>query len=149
MVYMSYFKENEFLRNVFCKFLIIIITLLSLVACNSKSNVNNVNKQIGKSNEYTNEEIENAMDVVVKQFQSIDFNDCTLTDLWYDEDTTIKQQEEWAKEYKVENVIIILSHFKTGSLSSESPFTSHTTYDNYNWILVKKGNNWEIRDQGY
>ena len=54
-----------------------------------------------------------------------------------------------AKEYKVENVIVIFSNFKTGSLSSESPLTSHTTYNNYNWILVKKGNNWEIRDQGY
>ena len=98
---------------------------------------------------YTKEEIKNAIDVIVKQFESTDFNNCTLTDLWYDEDAAIKQQTEWAKEYKVENVIVIFSNFKTGSLSSESPLTSHTTYNNYNWILVKKGNNWEIRDQGY
>ena len=146
---MSYFNENKFLGNVFCRLLLIIVMSFCLIACHSKPNVGNVNKQIGKSNVYTKEEIENAIDVIVKQFESTYFNNCTLTDLWYDEDAAIKQQTEWAKEYKVENVIVIFSNFKTGSLSSESPLTSHTTYNNYNWILVKKGNNWEIRDQGY
>lgn len=146
---MLYHRKKEFLKNIFCKFPIITVISLCLIACQSNSNVSNVNKQISKSTHYTEEEIERAMDVVVEQFQSTDFDNCTLTDLWYDEESSLEQQTAWAKQYNVEHVIIIPSHFKTGNLSNSSPLTSHTDYNNYNWILVKNENNWELRDQGY
>ncbi|MFR7591057.1 MAG: hypothetical protein ACLUVC_06380 [Longibaculum sp.] len=136
-------------KNVFCKLPIITLTLLCLIACDSKPNVSNVNRQIGKSNHYSEEEINSAMDVIVQQFQSTNFNNCTLTDLGYDEETVAKQQAEWEKQYNVKQVIVILSNFKTGTLSKDNPLTSHTKYDNYNWIFAKKDNHWEIRDQGY
>lgn len=146
---MSYFKEKEFFRNVFCKLSIIMVALLCLIACSSESNVSNINKRIGESNDYTEEEIKGAMDVVVEQFKSTDYNGCTLTDLWYDEDAVAKQQAELAKKYNVEEVIVILSNFKTGSLSYDNPLTSYTTYNDYRWILVKNENHWEMRDRGY
>ena len=46
MVYMSYFNENKFLGNVFCRLLLIIVMSFCLIACHSKPNVGNVNKQL-------------------------------------------------------------------------------------------------------
>jgi hypothetical protein len=54
---------------------------------------------------YSEQDINAAMDVVIKFFQS-EFEGCTLTDLWYEESTPVPASDGWAKQYDADESIV-------------------------------------------
>ena len=139
-------------------FVFISITLcLTLTACSQKSGkTGNVNIEIGMSEKFTNTEIEDATNLVKKKFA--DFKGCDLTQLWYDEaksdsfiDGYLTHGRGSTNGAKAENVIILLSTFTVDSSGGNGSFNPNSTYDNWNWILIRDGkdDSWSVDDWGY
>lgn len=117
--------------------------LFALLACQK-----DVHKEIISSSHYTKEEIYEAFDVVLSHFEKY-FEDCTLTDIWYDEDAVGQFEKDWAKQYDADEAIVILSNFKTGSNAS-SVLNPNSDYPGYNWVLIRnQSGEWEIKTFGY
>ena len=112
--------------------------------------IKDINRAIPQSDIYSEQDIADAMDVVEKYFKS-DFGGCTLTDLWYDEDTSISSSDEWVAQYHKDEAIVLLSNFNVDSSGGDGSLNPNSTYTNWQWILVRdKGSNtWEIGTWGY
>ncbi|NRT63569.1 hypothetical protein B0P06_000187 [Clostridium saccharoperbutylacetonicum] len=52
---------------------------------------------------------------------------------------------------KTENVIVLLSNFDVDSSGGDGSLNPNSTYDNYNWILIRdsKTDSWKVDDRGY
>lgn len=110
----------------------------------------------GDSVQFTQEEIRQAADTVLRKFP--DFIDCDLTELWYDEEKSNHTIESYMTSGKgsrnnvrKENVIVLFSNFNTGRLSGEDGFSPNSRYGNWNWILIRESTDspWKIDDWGY
>jgi len=137
-------------------FLCLILVAFSLVAYKQAGKTNNVAVNIEKSDKFSENEINNAVNCVKKKFK--DFRGCNLTKLWYDE----KKSNNFIEGYlsngkgsvngvKVENVIVLLSNFNVNSSGGIGGFNPNSTYSNWNWILIRdsKTGNWKVDDWGY
>lgn len=122
------------------------VLCVSLAGCNG-GRIAKANVEIGESSIYTEDEIGDAMDIVLDCF-SEEFEDCYLTDLWYDEEVSVEQAQSWADQYEAEEAIVLLSEFYTGPYGLEG-FSPNTTYENWQWILVRNGGDWELKTWGY
>lgn len=134
----------------------IILVLISIVLYNQGGKTNNVQVSIGKSNKFSEKEINNAINCVKKKFKS--FNGCTLTKLWYDEEKSDKfivgyltNGKGSENGVKAENVIVLLSNFNVDSSGGDGSLNPNSTYSNWNWILIRdsKTGKWEVDDWGY
>lgn len=114
----------------------------------SGGNVRNVHMEIGESTLYSPVEIEEAMDLVVKHFAQ-NFEGCTMTDLWYDEDYSQEWAEDWAEQYEAEEAIVLLSNFDVDGSGRSPSLNPNDTYRDWNWILVRSGDAWELKTWGY
>ena len=121
--------------------LILTLTLL-FTACGK---VSGAEETIGPSAIYTEREIQSAMDVVKRQFAS-GFEGCTLLNLRYDEETSLKSADEWAEQYEAEEAIVLLSDFY---VTKNRTFSSHSIMKNWSWVLVRSGGGWELKTSGY
>lgn len=113
-------------------------------------NIDNVSEGFIKSENYSEEEIKNAMNIVKNNFKK-DFKGCTLTDLWYAESATRNEEEEWAKQYNADEAIVLLSNFEVDSSGgSHGALNPNATYTEWKWILVrnKSSEKWELRTGG-
>ncbi|MGL4484147.1 MAG: hypothetical protein ACRCUS_04285 [Anaerovoracaceae bacterium] len=90
-----------------------------------------INIQIAESNKFSEKEIEQAVDVVIKQFKS--FNGCRLTDIWYAEDLQGDIDDI--------NTIILMSDFYVFPFGSDASFEPNSTYRNWQWELKRKDRN--------
>lgn len=137
-------------------FICLILVVFSLMYCKQVGKTNNVSVNIGKSNKFSEEEINNATSCVKKKFK--DFKGCTLTELRYDEE----ESNNFIKGYlsngkgsvngvKAENVIVFLSNFDVDSSGGDGSLNPNSTYSNWNWILIRdsKTDNWRVDDWGY
>ena len=113
-------------------------------------NVKNVNQTIKKSEVYSEKDIERAMATVKRQFK-FGFKGCTLTDLWYDEDSSLSSASSWASQYNADEAIVLLSNFDVGSSGGDGSLNPNDTYSDWQWILVRdKGSeNWKLKTYGY
>lgn len=137
-------------KIIMSKFTIFLLITTCICGCSQPANVSDINIQISSSNYYSTDEIKVAMNVVIESFKSTDFDNCTLTDLWYNEDEVLNQQLELLKQDNNRQVIVLYSNFKTGLLSNENPLSSNTGYNQYKWILEKKTNeDWSLIDSGF
>ena len=121
---------------------ILLAALLLLSACGK---VSGVKETIGPSAIYTEQEIENAMNVVKRQF-SAGFEDCVLLELWYDEEVSLREADEWAEQYGAKEAIVLLSDFY---VTKNPTFSSNTTMKNWSWVLVRNNGGWELKTSGY
>lgn len=121
------------------------ITLALMIFLSGCGKVSGVNETIGPSAIYTPQEIENAMDVVKRQFAA-GFEGCILLELWYDEEVSLKQADEWAEQYGAKEAIVLLSNFY---VTKNPTFSSNTTMKNWSWILVRNNGGWELKTSGY
>lgn len=129
--------------------LILIIVFATLYFRNKGGDVSNVKRMITASEVYSEQDINNAMDIVEKYFQS-DFEGCTLTDLWYEESMSAPDSDGWAKQYDADKFIVLLSNFDVDSSGGDGSFNPNDTYSNWQWILVRnKGSEWELKTWGY
>lgn len=125
-------------------FLLCFSVTMSLCACGG--DVGNVKTRIGESSLYTEGEIKAAMGVVKSHF-SREFENCVLTDLWYDEDPA--EAEEWADQYHAKEAIILYSNFEAGPAAGDGSLNPNSTYSNWKWILVRNSGSWQLKTWGY
>ena len=118
------------------------LLVLSLTGC-SQTFVN-----IGaKSEIYTEEDINEAFDVALKDFRK-NFDGCTLIEMGYAGDDTRSEQKEWAAQYKADECIILVCSFETDGRAG--PLNPNSVYENYEFILTRTGGgDWVVQTSGY
>jgi len=128
----------------------IIVAVLPFLQPGTGRDISNVNRTIPPSGTYSKQDISDAMEIVEEQFK-INFDGCTLTDLWYDEDTSAASSDEWAAQYHKDEAIILLSNFNVDSSGGDGSLEPNSTYTNWQWILVRDhdSNTWELETWGY
>ena len=112
--------------------------------------ISHVNRTIPQSEIYSEQDIADAMDIVEKTFKS-NFDGCTLTDLWYDEDKSASSSDEWAAQYHADEAIVLLSNFNVDSSGGDGSLNPNSTYTNWYWILVRDqgSDTWKLGTWGY
>lgn len=129
-----------------------LLLLLILTACNNNKDIEII---IGPSENFTEEEIQSGIDLVIKDFN---FPDCKLKKVEYDEDIS----KEYAKDYKTygrgleneiseDNILILLSDFQVAEKSDNPVLEAGELYKDYQWILIREDENskWLVDDWGY
>ena len=135
------------------KFLILCFTFIMgfcLAACSgSGGNVQNVKTHEVDSALYSKKEINSAIDTIKSEFKK-DWKGCTLTEIYYAGDSVSKEHQEWADRYNADETIVLLSNFDVDSSGGNGSLNPNSTYDGWNWILVRKeGEGWVHVDHGY
>lgn len=136
------------------KIAILILSIIVMFAgCGingSRGNVDNVQISDENSSEiYSDNDIEAAYQTV-KDYFSQEFKGCTLTKLYYPGDTYVDEFGKGEEHFGADEIIVILSSFDVDSSGGDGSFNPNTTYDNWNWILVRNINGeWEHVDHGY
>ena len=132
------------------KFLPLLLTavlMLSLAGCGRISST--VEITCDASQRYSTADIHDAMDVV-KNFFRRHFDGCTMTAIGYIGDEKQKMMEEYALQYGVDEVIVLVSDFETGRTGGDGSLNPDNTYRNYKWILLReKDGGWSHADHGY
>lgn len=133
---------NKLIRIIACM-------LLVFLTAGCRGDVSNVKVLEYKSDIYSEEEIEEAIEVVKKYFRS-EFSGCTLTEITYAGDDKISSYEDWATRNDGDEVIVLISSFDVDASGGDGSLNPNSTYSNWNWILVRKnGENWQHVDHGY
>ncbi|MFL0269058.1 DUF4829 domain-containing protein [Candidatus Clostridium radicumherbarum] len=136
--------------------LCLIIAVFSFVAYSRTGKTNNAELSIGKSDKFSEQEINDAVNCVKKKFKG--FNGCNLTKLWYDEERSniliggyLSNGRGSVNGVKSENVIVLMSNFDVDSSGVDKGFNPNSSYSNWNWILIRnnKTSNWKVDDWGY
>lgn len=123
------------------------VMIISLSACGG--NVKNVNVVDVESEIYTSDDINSAIETIVKEFDK-DWKGCTLKEIYYAGDETSKNYQDWADRNNADEVIVLLSSFDVDSSGGDGSLNPNSTYDDWNWILVRNtGGQWKHVDHGY
>lgn len=145
------------MRRLFA-FVITLALLLILAGCD-KEEASNSGK-MGTANEmeivdwgqsalYTDDDISSAIDVVIASFEA-EFKGCSLTQISYPGDDLSDLFDQWAKEYKSDEAIVLYSSFDTDSAGGDGSLNPNATYTKWQWILVRNGGGiWELATYGY
>lgn len=131
--------------------MIALVMLLIFSGCGRKGgNIDNVQILDREPSEiYSDKDIEAAYQTV-KNYFGKEFDGCTLTKLYYSGDAHADEFDEWAEQYNADEAIVILSSFDVDSSGGDGSFNPNSTYDNWNWILIRNnGKKWEHADHGY
>lgn len=136
-------------------YLSMILMIFSLVGCNQNNKSTNIKLDIGESTKFSKEEIDNAVDCLKRSF---DFEACTLTKIYYNEEISNTAIEDYLQfgngsvnKVKAENVIVLLSDFDVDNSGDNPVLNPGETYTNYNWILIRddKNSDWKVDDCGF
>lgn len=124
-----------------------ILLVFSLSACGG--NVRGVKTHHVDSEMYSQDDINSAIDTIKKEFKS-DWKGCTLTEIYYAGDDCSEDHQDWADRNNADEVIVLLSSFDVDSSGADGSLNPNSTYDNWNWILVRtNGGQWQHVDHGY
>lgn len=138
-------------------FTCLLLLIFTLVACIQGGDTKNVSTNIGESNKFSEVEISDAISSVKEKFKK-DFQGCTLTDLWYDEEFSNRFVEGYLKggrgslnNVKRENVIVLSSNFDVDSSGGDGSLEPNSTYTSWSWVLIRdsKTDKWRVDDWGY
>ena len=136
-------------------YLSMILMIFLLVGCNQNNKPTDIKLDIGESTKFSKEEIDNAVDCLKRSF---DFEACTLTKIYYNEEISNTAVEDYLQfgngsvnKVKAENVIVLLSDFDVDNSGDNPVLNPGETYTNYNWILIRddKNSNWKVDDCGF
>ena len=136
-------------------YLSMILMIFSLVGCNQNNKPTNIKIDIGESTKFSKEEIDNAVDCLKRSF---DFEACTLTKIYYNEEISNTAVEDYLQfgngsvnKVKAENVIVLLSDFDVDNSGDNPVLNPGESYTNYNWILIRddKNSDWKVDDCGF
>lgn len=137
-----------------------VLLLLGLCACGSGGNIDNVLITTVPSTLYTEAEINDAIQVILKEFKG-SWSGCTLTELSYAGDEINARETAYylggaySGDYldawgDFDQVMILISSFDTDSDPGDGGLNSNFTYSNWNWILVRSNcGAWRHVDHGY
>lgn len=127
-------------------FLLCLILTIGLVV---RSFDPGVTLEIGDSEYYSEPEIREAMDVVIKQFER-GFEGCTLTLLSYEEPFSDQYCTKWAQQYDADQAIILTSSFYVDGSGRNPVLNPNSLYTDYQWILTRSGKgSWKLQIWGY
>jgi len=128
--------------------LLSLLMCLALCSCGAGQTAEEPLLESAGSEVYAEEEIKDAAEVVLQLFEE-NFSGCTMTALRYPGDQTGAFQE-WAEQYDADQAIILVSDFDVGEVGDESALTPNSTYEGWQWILVRnEGGSWEAKTWGY
>ena len=136
-------------------YLSMILMIFLLVGCNQNNKPTDIKLDIGESTKFSKEEIDNAVDCLKRSF---DFEACTLTKIYYNEEISNTAVEDYLQfgngsvnKVKDENVIVLLSDFDVDNSGDNPVLNPGETYTDYNFILIRddKNSNWKVDDWGY
>ena len=134
-------KMKRYLLAILC-----IILALGLCACGK---VNDTKTLDVASEIYSQDDIEDAIDTIKKEF-FMEWSGCTLTEIYYAGDEYCEDYQDWLYRYDADEVIVLLSSFDVDSSGGDGSLNPNSTYDNWNWILVRSnGGKWQHVDHGY
>ncbi len=142
------------IKIIFPIFLLLLVYFI--VASTQGGKTDNVVVTIEESDQFTEEELNEAIKAVKKKFRG--FDGCEMTELWYSEKDSIKTIEGYLRSgggsesgIKKENVVVLFSNFNVDSSGANNGFNPNSTYTDWNWILVRNSitNNWRVVDWGY
>ena len=120
-----------------------------LLYLNSGGNTGKVNRRVGYTENFSEDDIIAAMDEVEKKFRQ-KYKGCILTDLWYDEFYNDRMSEEWKEQYGADEAIVLLSNYKVDEAGGDGSLNPDETYSNWQWILVRSGQgSWKLKTWGY
>lgn len=125
------------------------IVFINLIWESEKGNISNAEIVIGDSKIYSEEDIKSAMYVALGKFR--DFP-ATLDKIWYDESSSLKVSDEWAKKYSADEAIVLYSDFSTysGDVALSDGFESDSHYTDWDFVLIRNGNEpWKLIAWGY
>lgn len=111
------------MRKLIC---LICLFALLLTGCGRGGDASQVRMHVGESEFYTQQEIEQAMEVAMNHFR-MKFAGCTMTKIDYDEEKSGKAAGEWSQQYGADEGIVLYSSFDVdasggdGSLNPNSP----------------------------
>ena len=128
--------------------LLVLILILSFSGCGrgDVSKVNVVNRQSGIYMEW---EIRSAVEVAVDYFEK-EFDGCALLEIGYAGDEKGEAFIEWANQYGVDQVIVLLSSFEVGPEGGDGSLNPNDTYRNWQWVLGRNGaGQWKCLTHGY
>ena len=128
--------------------ILVLLCVLTLAACGGKTDIALI--ALDDSTLYSEEELLDAVDVVMDTFQR-GYGDCTLLNVEYDEEFSLERAEGWAQQYGAEEVVILLTDFYVGmDAMAVGPMNPGGTCSNYQWILSRNnGGRWTLQDRGY
>ncbi len=140
--------KKKILITIICVIFIAMTSFILYLKLSHKGDISNVNIIANSSQIYSKKEIDDAINVILHFFRQ-NFNGCILEQITYIGDDYNKDYQDWAERNNKEEVIVLVSNFKTNSYCSET-LNHNSEYKNWNWILVKnKDENWEHVDHGY
>lgn len=124
-----------------------LVFVLGLTACGGnvkKAQVTNFTSEV-----YSNDEIQDAIDVTMDYFKK-KFSGCTLTEITYYGDDKLSDFQEFAQRNNADEVIVLVSSFDVGPSGGDGSLNPNDTYKNWKWILVRnEGGEWVHVDHGY
>lgn len=139
------------MKKILLGILICIVLLVVITGGFSRNGkVSEVNIIPKSSKIYSDNEIDSAINVILKYFKQ-HFNGCSLLEITYigDEKNT-DYQEEWAEKNNIDEVIVLTSSFSVDSSGVDGSFNPNSKYEGWKWILVKNENGtWKHVDHGY
>lgn len=136
-------------------YLSMILMIFLLVGCNQNNKPTDIKLDIGEYTKFSKEEIDNAVDCLKRSF---DFEACTLTKIYYNEEISNTAVEDYLQfgngsvnKVKAENVIVLLSDFDVDNSGDNPVLNPGESYTNYNWILIRddKNSDWKVDDCGF
>lgn len=137
------------------KILMILLSLciiFNLSACN-KAEESKIERNIGKSEKFSTEEINKGM-VAVEQYFKL--KDAEITKIYYDEEKANEDVETYMtygkgsqNDINPDNVLIIYTDFTVNSDENET--IDAGDYKAQKWILIRedKNSDWKVDDYGY
>ena len=129
-------------------FILCVLLLFGLCACN-KEKTDDVKMPFVESKIYSQEDISSAISTITEEFKN-EWSGCTLTEIYYAGDDVSAEYQDWADRHNADEVIVLLSSFYVDSSGGDGSLNSDSTYDNWNWILVRSsGGEWKHVDHGY
>ena len=131
-----------------CLLCISAIMVLSICSCSGTGKTDDCKIIPIESDIYTQEDYEEACQVVFDYFKG--FKGCNMTEIKYAGDEDADAMKEWAKEYGADEVIILESSFDTDSKGGDGSLNPNDTYTGWQWILARdKDGKWQHKDHGY
>lgn len=133
------------------KRMILFLILLSLVltGCGKGGNASGVQIITGESEIFTQQEIEESMEVAMNYFRK-EFDGCTMTQIQYDEARSAAAAQEWARQYGADEGIVLYSSFDVDASGGDGSLNPNSTYNNWQWVLTRDaGDEWVLRTWGY
>lgn len=129
---------------------VIIVGLIFL----EKDSTKNVKVKLGESQEFSKEELLEAVDLIKGNYRRHWERDSHLLTLTFDEKKSKKIVSSFKNTLKekypgtkMTDCVAFMSSFRTGS--KPEVYAPYQTYTDFQWILVKVDNDWKILTLGY